>query len=469
MSLNALGLVKLAGLENLALLVTPLNLRGQSREVTTELWGHRSARCRRLISGVVVSNDRNRGVRHECVVDVVDRIDLLAVAWLPLVFNPGSNSSVPGRDCRCTEASTIVVLLEDRSVETGVAVLNHTILVLHPHEHVVLVEGIFVGLICIRQLTEPQRVVPVRIGLAVDGLEDVLRVILEHLLGRIRQLVRVVLELLVQFLVCCGAVLGQRRCVHRVTVSGFVDGVHRRASCHNALIRATSFKPNTAGKHVGFIQLRSRCVDRTLRILNELVTLGCHPAGFVVRRNLLVERGRQLDVAIRSGERTKGTFNETIEGTRDEAVCLTEHYDLVSTVVGVRLNPDAVLLIRTSSPCVLNVQLVGPGNALILGSESERAFTAVTTDHIWQGVGLSGENRRVGAILVLELRVDRDTIERNVAVVNGRSRITLRPRQIHVARDKPLTDALRISKVCCLSNTPACDGVSINSFALIGC
>ena len=272
-----------------------------------------------------------------------------------------------------------------------------------------------------------------------------------------------------QLFVRCGTILGQGRCVYGVAVSGFVDTVERWASRHDSLIRATGLQPNSSRNSVWHVCLRRSQIDRALWVFNELVTLGCHPAGFVVRRNLLVERGRQLDVAIRSGERTKGTFNETIEGTRDEAVCLTEHYDLVSTVVGVRLNPDAVLLIRTSSPCVLNAQLVGPSNALILGSESERAFTAVTTDHIWQGVGLSGENRRVGAILVLELRVDRDTIERNVAVVNGRSRITLRPRHIHVARDKPLTDALRISKVCCLSNTPACDGVSINSFALIGC
>ena len=77
LSLDALGLVELASLKNLALLVTPLNLRRQGRQVAAELRGHRGARSSRLIRRVVVSRDRYRSVRHDAVVHVVQRVQVL--------------------------------------------------------------------------------------------------------------------------------------------------------------------------------------------------------------------------------------------------------------------------------------------------------------------------------------------------------------------------------------------------------
>ena len=74
LSLDTLGLVKFASLENVTLRVTPLNLGRQGRQVAVELWGHGGARGSRLIGGVVVSRDRHWGERHDCVVDVVQRV-----------------------------------------------------------------------------------------------------------------------------------------------------------------------------------------------------------------------------------------------------------------------------------------------------------------------------------------------------------------------------------------------------------
>ena len=74
LSFNALGLIEIAGLDNLAVLIAPLNLRRQIRQVTFELRGHRGARGSRLVDCVVVRRDRHRAIRHERVVDVVNPV-----------------------------------------------------------------------------------------------------------------------------------------------------------------------------------------------------------------------------------------------------------------------------------------------------------------------------------------------------------------------------------------------------------
>ena len=193
-------------------------------------------------------------------------------------------------------------------METSVAVLNDTVLVLNPHEHVVRVEDVF-ALLTLFVLTEAQGVVTLVIGLTVDGLEDVLGVVLEHLLGLCGQLFRVVLVLLVQFLVGCSAVLGKGRCVHGVTVSCLVSTVHRWTGSNNALVRTTGLKPNAARDGVRNLSLGRGQLDWALWILNELVTLGSHPAVLVVWWNFLIEGRRQLNVSVSSGKGTKRTLN----------------------------------------------------------------------------------------------------------------------------------------------------------------
>ena len=163
------------------------------------------------------------------------------------------------RYCICRlEVTASIETLEDRGVEAGVAGLDDTVLVLNPHEHVVGVEEVLTGLILIRVSTEAQGVVAFFVGLAVDRLEDVLGVGLEHFLGFFGQLVRVVLELLLQSLVGCSAVLGQGRCVDGVAIGSWVLGnrVTLRAGCWEAPVRAaTGFEPHLAGKNIGFAQL----------------------------------------------------------------------------------------------------------------------------------------------------------------------------------------------------------------------
>ena len=83
-------------------------------------------------------------------------------------------------------------------MEAGVTGLNHAILVLDPHEHVIRVEEILTRLVSVRVVTEAKRVIAFGIGLAVDRLKNVLGVILEHLLSRFGKLIRVVLVLRVQ-------------------------------------------------------------------------------------------------------------------------------------------------------------------------------------------------------------------------------------------------------------------------------
>ena len=95
LSFNALGLVELAGLDDLAGLIAPLNLRRQARQVAVELRGHRGARSGRLVGCVVVSRDRHRGVRHDGVVDVVQRVQVLE----PDTIAPVDRQLVLTRDC----------------------------------------------------------------------------------------------------------------------------------------------------------------------------------------------------------------------------------------------------------------------------------------------------------------------------------------------------------------------------------
>ena len=129
-------------------------------------------------------------------------------------------------------------------MEAGVTVLNNTILVFHPQEHMVNVEVIPRLLCGGLTIIESQRIATFRVRCARNGLEDVLGVVLEHLLGGLSQLVRVVLVLLVQFLVRRCTILGEGGRVHGVAVSGWVGSVLARSRGHNALVQATCFEPH---------------------------------------------------------------------------------------------------------------------------------------------------------------------------------------------------------------------------------
>ena len=267
LSLDALGLVKFAGLEDIALRVAPLNLRRQIRQLTLELRGHRGARSGRLVGRVVVRRDRHRGVRHDRVVDVVERVQILERNTVEI-----DRKLVLARNGRRAEVTTVVEALEDRGVEAGVAVLNHAVLVFNPHEHVVRVQDVFT-LLALFVVSEAQGVAAFVIGLTVDGLEDVLGVILEHLLGGVGQLGRVILVLLVQLLVCSSAVLGQGRGVDGVTVSCLVNPVLRRAGGNDALVRTTGLEPYTTRDGVRNAGLSRSRADWPLGVFNELVAL----------------------------------------------------------------------------------------------------------------------------------------------------------------------------------------------------
>ena len=268
---------------------------------------HRDARCSRLIRRVVISRDRHRGVRHDRVVDVVQRVQFLVRKTVEV-----NRQLVLARGSRRLEVSTAVKALEDRGVEARVAVLDHTVLVLHPHEHVVRVEDILADL-ALLVVAKAQGVAAFVIGLAVDGLEDVLRIVLEHLLGRLGQLRRVVLVLLVQHLVCRGTILGQGGCVNGVAVRGFVDTVVRRAGGHDALVRTAGLQPHATGNGIRDLGLSRCCIDRPLGVLDELVALGGHPAFLVAWRDFLQERGHELDVAVCCNERTQRPFDHAVE------------------------------------------------------------------------------------------------------------------------------------------------------------
>ena len=361
----------------------------------------------------------------------------------------------------------MIETLEGRSVEAGVTVLDHAILVLNPHEHMVRVEDVL-ALLTLFVVTETQGVVTLVIGLAVDGLEDVLRVILEHPLGSVGQRVRVILVLLVKLLVRCGAILGKGGRVHGVAVSGRVATVLVRPRGNDALVRAAGLEPHAARNGVRNVGLGRGPGNWALRVLNELVALGGHPAVFVARRNFLVESRHQLDVAVSYTEGAERTLNEAIEGTWHEAIGLAEHDNLVAALVGERLNPDAVLLVSAGRPGVLLAELIGPGDALITRTEREGTLTAVTTDDVRKGVGLRAEDRRVRAVLILELRVYSDTIHWDVAIVDRGTRVTLWAGQVHVTRDQALTNTVRVGQVSGLRDTTTRDHVSVDDLIIRG-
>ena len=319
-------------------------------------------------------------------------------------------------------------------MEAGVAVLDHAVLVLNPHEHMVRVQDIFTNL-TLFVISEAQGVVALIVGLTVDGLEDVLGVVLKHLLGFFGKLGRVVLILLVQLLVSSSTVLGQGRRVDSVTVSCFVNAVHRRTSSNNSLVRTTGLEPHTTRNSVRNFGLGRSQADRAFRVLNELVTLGSHPAGFVIRRNFLIESGHLLNIAVGSGEGTQRSFDQTIERTWHKTIGLAEHYYLVAALVRERLNPNAVLLIGAGYPGVLSTQLVSPGNALIASTKGEGTLATITGNHIWKSVSLRTKDRRVRAILIAELSIYGDAIQLHVAVGVSSTRVTTRTSQVHVTRD----------------------------------
>ena len=269
---------------------------------------------------------------------------------------------------------------------------------------------------------------------------------LEHLLGLFSQLVRIVLELLVQLLVRRGAVLSQGRRIHGVSISRWVLGLVLRAGRREARIRvATGLEPHLTGKHVGFRTLERGLRIRTLRILNELVALSRHPAVLVVRRNLTQKRAHQLDVRISHTEGAEGRLDQAVEGPGHVTVCLAEHFDSVAALVGERLNPDAVLLVSTCGPGVLFTLFVRPGDALITRTKRKRALAAVTGDHIRESVSLRAEDRRVGAVLVTELRVDGNTVQLHVVVVVGGTRVAVQAGHKDVTRNQALTDTVSVS------------------------
>ena len=351
-------------------------------------------------------------------------------------------------------------------MEAGIAVLNHTVLVFDPHEHVVRVEDVF-ALLTLFIVSEAQGVAALVIGFTVDGLEDVLGVVLEHLLGGVGQLARVILVLLVQLLVSGSAVLGQGRCVHGVAISCLVNAVLRRAGGNDALVRTTGLEPHTTRNGVRNLGLGRSRADRAFRVLNELVALGGHPAGFVVRRNFLVERRHQLDVAVSRSKRAKRGLDQAIKGAGNEAVSLAEHDNLVAALVRKRLNPNAVLLVSTCGPGVLFAELIGPGDALIARTEREGALTAVTANDIGQGVGLRAEDWRVGAVLVTELRINGDAVHLDVAVVTGRARVAVRAGQVHVTRDEAFAHTVGIGQVRSLLDTTAGDHVGVDNLLIL--
>ena len=187
----------------------------------------------------------------------------------------------------------------------------------------------------------------------------------------------------------------------------------------------------------------------------------------MVRRNLAHECSHQLHVAASCNEGAHRTINDTVEGARSPAVGLAEHLNTVAALVSVRLNPDAVLLVGTCRPGVLAAELVGPGNALIACTEREGTLTAVTANDTREGVRLRAEDRRVGAVLVTELCVDRDTVHLDVAVVVRSARVSVRGRQIHVTRDETLTNTVSVGQVCGLGHAAAGDHVRVDDLVRI--
>ena len=130
----------------------------------------------------------------------------------------------------------------------------------------------------------------------------------------------------------------------------------------------------------------------------------------MARWNFAQERGHQLHVAVSCNKGAHGTLDHTIEGARSPTIGLAEHLNTATTIIDEGFYPDTVLLVGTGSPGVLTSEFIGPCNTLITRTESKGTLATITTEYVGKGVGLSAENRRVGAILVTELCVDGNVI-----------------------------------------------------------
>ena len=186
----------------------------------------------------------------------------------------------------------------------------------------------------------------------------------------------------------------------------------------------------------------------------------------MIRRNLTHQRRHALHVATSNNKRAQRRFGWSNEGSGDEAVDLAEHLNAATTCIGVRLNPDTLLLVSPGRISVLFTQLVRPSNALTFHAECEGALTAVTSDNVRQGVGLCTVDRRVGAVSVTELCVNRYAIQWDVTVREGGARVTLEAIQVHVTGNKALTHTVRVSKVSSFGHTATSNRISIDN--LIG-
>ena len=213
---------------------------------------YRHTRRGRLVRCVVISGNGRRCVRHDRVVDVVQGVQVLERKAVEV-----DRQLVLTRDCGGAEVTTKVETLEGWRVEAGVAVLDHAVFILHPYEQVVRVQDVLADL-ALLVVTEAQGVFTLVIGLAVDGLENVLGVRLKHFLGCLGDLVRIILVRLTQLLVRCRTVLGQGGCVHGVAISRLINAVKRRTGCHDALIGATGLQPHATGNGVRDLGLRRR-------------------------------------------------------------------------------------------------------------------------------------------------------------------------------------------------------------------
>ena len=90
------------------------------------------------------------------MVDVVDLVQRLAIARFALVGDQSGFDLVFARSRQGAEVTAAVEHLEDRGVEAGVATLDLTLLVLHPHEDVLRVKEVLTGLVLVGVITETQ-------------------------------------------------------------------------------------------------------------------------------------------------------------------------------------------------------------------------------------------------------------------------------------------------------------------------
>ena len=117
---------------------------------------------------------------------------------------------------------------------------------------------------------------------------------------------------------------------------------------------------------------------------------------------------------------------------------------------------------------MLFAELIGPRDTLLTRTKGEGTLATVTADHVRQGVGLRTEDRRVGAVLIAELRVDGDAVQLFVAIVVSGTRVTTRSSHVHVTGDQALTNTLCVGQVSGRGDTTAGDHVGIDDL-ILGC